>query len=265
MSENDVKEAFDAYRAEPGGEVRLDTASITAAGRRRVQRRSMLLAIGSFAVGAALVGGAIPLFSGDDGKQSVTVADSPGKSLPPATDRDVNVLFTEARGWQEGKVQVGGVARDTAAVFLAKLGAAAPTNADTAWRPSEDDPKQPGAQFALLTWANGGKAAEGLLTIEANPIHALTFPAPYQVCQQSDGTNCTVRQVAGKGWLKETHATENGVPVFRASLQHDNGPAVTFVISEGATTKAGLVKGMQPMGKFPVDAEQISKAVLGTP
>lgn len=265
MSENDVKEAFDAYRAEPGGEVRLDTASITTAGRRRVQRNRVLLGVGGFVVAAALVGVAIPVFTGGEGNQSVTVADSPGKTLPPPSGRDVKTLFADARGWQDEKVQVGGVAKDTAATFLANLGGAAPVNADTAWRPSENDAKQPGAQFALLTWVDGGKAAEGLLTIDANPIHTMIYPPSYQVCPSSPeaGTTCSVRKVDGKGWLKEIRSTENG-QTLRVSLQRDDGPAIDFVLSQGAATGAGLAKGMKPVGKFLFEAESISKAVLET-
>jgi len=178
----------------------------------------------------------------------------------------VKTLFADARGWQDGKVEVGGVARDTAATFLAKLGGAAPVNADAAWRPSENDAKQPGAQFALLTWVKDGKAAEGLLTIDANPIHTMIYPPSYQVCPSppKSGTTCSVRKVDGKGWLKEIRSTENGQQTLRVSLQRDDGPAVDFVLSQGAATSAGLAKGMQPVGAFLFEAEPISKAVLET-
>ena len=265
MSENDVKEAFDAYRSEPGGEVRLDTASITTAGRRRVRRNRLLTGVAGIAVGAVLIGVAIPIVNGNNDNQSVSVADAPGKPLPPDSGRSMDALFADARGWQpDGKAKAGGAGNDTAAAFLTELGAAWPANADTAWRPSENDPKQPGARFALLTWVDGGKSAEGLLTVDPSPVTALIFPPPYQVCSepQAPGKSCSVREVKGKGWLKETRETVNGTQVLRVSLQGDDGPAVEFRISQGAATKAGLVAGKEPLGRFPVDAAQIGKAIL---
>ncbi len=130
-----------------------------------------------------------------------------------------------------------------------------------------DDAKQPGAQFVLFTWVEGRQGGrEACCRSDANPIYTAIYPPSYQVCPSSpkSGTTCSVRKVDGKGWLKEIRSTENGQQTLRVSLQRDDGPAVDFVLSQGAATSAGLAKGMQPVGAFLFEAEPISKAVLET-
>jgi hypothetical protein len=260
MSEHDVKEAFDAYRSEPGGEVRLDTAAITTAGRRRVRRNHLLIGAAGLGVAATLVGAAVVVPRLGDERGSVTVANP--ENLPPATGRDVDKLFARARGWQpDGGTERGGAAAAAAAKFLAGLGGAAPTNVDTAWQPEAGGTKA-GPRWALITWADGDRAAEGLLTVDPNPVTIAIFPPPYQVCGEQEttgGSTCTVREVAGKGWLKEV--SKDGQ--LRVSLQ-GSGPAVEFLLTQGAATSERLAGGRQPRGEYPVDAKTVGDAVLGT-
>lgn len=268
MSEQGIKEAFDAYRAEPGGEVRLDTATITASGRRRVRRNQALIGAAGLGVVATLVGAAVVVPQLGDGDRPLTVADGAATELPPTTGRDLKELFGEAPGWSsDADAKAGGVARDAAAKFLGTLGGTAPTGLDTAWQPLAGE-SAPGARWALVTWANGGKAAEGLLSIDPNPVSILIHPAPYQVCganETSGGKTCTVKQVAGKGWLKETRETRDGTQVLRVSLHTEKNASISFLLSQGAATKSALAAGKQPMGQFPVAAETVGKAVLGMP
>jgi len=263
MSENEVKEAFDAYRADPGGEVRLDTAAITSAGRRRVRRNQVLIGVAGLGVVATLVGAAVVVPQlADNNDRGLTVAEAP--NLPPPTGRDVSILFKGVRGWTPSvKTESGGAARDTAAKFLGNLGAS-PTNADVAWQ-AEAGGSKPGVLGVVFTWVDGGQFAEGVLTVVKNPVHTMVFPPPYTVCgpeETTGGNACTVREVKGKGWLKENRTADGKL---RVSLQVDNGPAVDFVVSPGAATDMGLASSKRPLGKLPVDPESVRKAVLATP
>jgi hypothetical protein len=260
MSEQGIREAFDAYRADPGGEVRLDAATITSAGRRRVRRNQLLIGAAGLGVVATLVGAAVVVPQlGDDNERGLTVADAP--TLPPPTGRDLTDVLRDEQPWSSDRtILTGGPARDSAAKFLAKV-APRPANVDTAWQSTPNG--EPKVQWALITWADRGKAAEGLLTIDPNPVTIAIFPPPYQVCGEADTTNgstCTVREVKGKGWLKEVR----NAGTLRVTLQRANGTAVEFRLSQGAVTRAALAGGRQPLGRFPVDAKTVGDAVLGT-
>ncbi len=255
MSDNDVKEAFDAYRADPGGEVRIDTAAIAAAGRKRVRRNQILMGVAGVVVlvGAAI---AVPSLVRND-EEGVSVA----AELPPASGRDLNTLFEGARGWSpEVKTQAGGPAKQTAEKFVSALGIV-PASADTAWQAAPEGSK-PGSLGAVFTWVDGDKAAEGVLTVNNNPVHTMIFPPPYTVCsdrERGDGKTCAVKEIKGKGWLKET-TTATGA--LRVSLQADGGPGIDFLVTDGAATRAELAGGKQPMGKLPVDKQAVIDAVL---
>jgi hypothetical protein len=260
MSEHDVREAFDAYRTDPGGEVRIDTSAITSAGRKRVRRNQVLIGAAGFAVVATLVGVAVAVPKLADNERGLTVAEAP--KLPPTSGRDLNVLFEGARGWTpEVKTQAGGDANETAAKFLGKLGTN-PATVDTGWQAGPEGSKKPSVLGAVYTWVDGEKAAEGVLTVVNNPVHTMIFPAPYTVCSEKErtGGTCSVREVKGKGWLKEV-TTATGA--LRVSLQVNNGPAVDFLVTDGAATRAGLADGRQALGKLPVEQKAVSDAVVG--
>jgi hypothetical protein len=262
MSEQGIKEAFDAYRTDPGGEVRIDTAAITTAGRRRVRRNQVLIGAAGLGVVAALVGTAVVVPQLADNDRGLSVAAAP--ELPPSTGRDVSIMFKDARGFTPSvKTESGGAAQDTARKFLANLGAT-PTNADVAWQ-AEAGSDKPGVIGAVFTWVDGGTFAEGVLTVVKNPVHTMIFPPSYTVCGPNDtagGSTCSVREVKGKGWLKEIRTADGKL---RVSLQVDNGPAIDFLVGPGAVTFMGMASSKSPMGKLPVDATAVSEAVLGMP
>jgi len=262
MTEQGIKEAFDAYRTDPGGEVRIDTTAITTAGRRRVRRNQILIGAAGLGVVAALIGTAAVIPQLADNDRGLSVAAAP--ELPPSTGRDVSILFKDARGFTPSvKTESGGEARGTAAKFLSNLGAA-PTNADVAWQ-AEAGSDKPGVTGAVFTWVDGGAFAEGVLTVVKNPIHTMIFPPAYTVCgpnESTGGSTCAVRQVKGKGWLKEIRTADGKL---RVSLQVNGGPAIDFLVGPGAVTDMGLASSRSAMGKLPVDAPAVSEAVLGMP
>jgi hypothetical protein len=265
IDDSGVKSAFESYRADPGGDIRMDTEAITSAGRRRQRRHQILSSAAGVVAVAAVVGGiAVAPHLLGQGDERSQVATAPVKDLP-GTGRDVNKLFSEAWGRQEGPVKPGGEAAKSSGQFVAGLDKA-PDYLDSAWQPGEDN--KPRAQWGLMTWVDGNRAAEGMYMTDANPIYVSIYPPPYQTCAGPEAANggCSVREVKGKGWLKIVR-NEPGKPAgFRASLQRVDGKRqgtlVTVIICSEAVTKAGLAAGRAPLGKLPIDEKAVTDALL---
>ena len=81
-------------------------------------------------------------------------------------------------------------------------------------------------QWALLTWTDGDKAAEGIVRVLHNPIYVQSTPRRTRRARRSrkpDGLSCEVREVSGKGWLKVVRGTAGRGPELRVSLQRVGG------------------------------------------
>jgi hypothetical protein len=263
-----VKEAFDAYRANPGGEVRLDMAAIATAGRRRNRRRAMVR--GAVAgVAAMLVAGGVlftQLSSGPaDGP--LRVATAPPGALPPATGRPATGLFFGAPGSQDGPIKSGGPARADATQFMANLDAQRPAYVDTGWQAGSDDPK-PRVRWVLASWVDGDRAAEALLVIDRGPVYRAIYPPPYQVCTEFDtanGWSCSVTKIDGQGWLKVQKPPSSDllfVSLQRSGAGGEDGALVALTISKGAATKAPLAHGRTELGRLPLDESAAKDLVL---
>lgn len=261
-----VKEAFDAYRSSPGGEVRLDTAVIAAAGRRRSRRRSMIRGAVGGVVAMLVAGGVLfTQISSDPADGPLEVASAPTGGLPPATGRSTTSLFVTAWGAQVGPpIKSGGPARADAAQFLANLDAPRPAYVDTGWQAGVDDPK-PRVRWVLASWVDGDRAAEGLLVIDREPVYIAIYPPPYQVCDEGDrslGQSCSVTEVDGQGWLKVVRS-RNG-SLLTVSLQRTTGDAalVAFTVGAGQLTKMPLAGGRTELGRLPVEEKAARDLVL---
>jgi hypothetical protein len=264
IDDTGVKAAFEGYGADPGGEVRVDASAIAGAGRRRVRRNRVLAG----AAGVAVVVGGIAIIPNLAGQSGAPAQIAAGGELP-STGRDANKLFGEAWGKTEGGVKTGGPGAELGRTLAGKL-TSQPQFLDAAWQPGPDG--KASVEWALLTWADGTKAAEGLLVANDDPIYIAVYPAPYTTCGTADtdgGRSCEVRQVKGKGWLKVVRTAPGKDAKVNVSLQRmdgDNtGRMYGFSVTGGAITKAALAGSRSPMGTLPVDVQAISDALLALP
>jgi hypothetical protein len=267
MSDTDrvdgLRKALDAYRSDPGGAVRLDTGAITTAGRRRLRRRTVARAAGVGAV-AVLVGVviAVPQLRGGAPRHRegpLVVGSAVGSDLP-STGRDVAVLFSETLGVHDGHIRSGGPGRADSDRFLRLLGGERPRYRDTGWEAGHDTPK-PRVGWALLTWVEGDRAAEGLLGVDGEPAYFAMDPPAYRSCQPNPRLTCEVRKIAGKGWLKVVRRN-GGSSTLEIALQRDDGACITFTMGQGAVTKVPLAGGRSPLGHWPVSEAAAIDAVL---
>ncbi|MDQ1644637.1 MAG: hypothetical protein QOJ50_821 [Cryptosporangiaceae bacterium] len=267
IDDTGLRSAFDGYRADPGGDVRIDAAAIAGAGRTRVRRNR---AVGGVAGVAVLVAGAVTvpaLLGGHDrGGQGITVA----AGGLPSTGRNASDLFAEAKGKQEGDVKAGGDGAKLGATFAAGLGSAQPGYLDAGWQPAKSGTGS--VRWALLTWAKDGKAAEGLLSADDHPVFIAVFPPPYRTCTEADkngGRTCEVHEVTGKGWLKIVHSkTGDPAKVTATFLRMDGkkiGTQYAFALSGGAATKVPLAGGRTELGALPVSENAVTDALTALP
>jgi hypothetical protein len=212
IDDSSVKSAFAGYRADPGGEVRVDASAIAGAGRRRVRRNRILTGVTGVAAAAVLITG-FATMQPLGGERADRVSPAAGGDLP-STGRSAATLFAEAWGKQDGEVKPGGSAEELSKKFLAGLDGNRPAYADTGW--------QDGARWALFTWTKDGQAAEGLLMANDAPVYVAIYPPPYQTCtavDEQDGRKCTVREVKDKGWLKVIRNADGKPAELKVSLQ----------------------------------------------
>jgi hypothetical protein len=268
IDDTGIRTAFDGYRADPGGDVRVDAAAIAGAGRKRVRRNR---AVGGVAGVAVLVAGAVtvPALLGGDRDRAdhgITVAAGP----LPSTGRNASDLFAEAKGKQEGDVKAGGDGAKLGAAFAAGLGDAQPGYLDAGWQSAKAGTGS--VRWALLTWAKDGKAAEGLLSADDHPVFIAVFPPPYRTCTEADkngGRTCEVREVAGKGWLKIVRSKAGDPAKVTATLLRTDGKKIgtqySFTESGGAATKVPLAGGRTELGSLPVPEKAVTDALTALP
>jgi hypothetical protein len=265
IDDTGVRAAFAEYGQEPGGEVRLDTAAISVAGRRRVLRQRVIAGAAGVATVVALVGAAATVqhFVGSDSTSPRdVVADKPGDMA--GTGRNVTDLFGSIGDHPlDQPIRQGGDAEAMGRKFAAELDTA-PRYLDAAWQADAGSPK-PGMSWSLFTWTDGDKAAEGLLQVTTHPFYIAIYPPPYQSCGMGDttgGRSCQVREVAGKGWLKVLR--DDKTKELQVFLQRSGaaGEQVSVVLRGGAATHAKLAGGRAELGKLPVTEQDVVDAVL---
>jgi hypothetical protein len=267
IDDSDVEAAFDGYRADPGGEVRVDAAAIAGAGRRRVRRHRIAVGVGGVAVIVAGIATVPNLGGGSHPDRSSQVA----AGELPSTGRDAGALFGEAWGKREGGVKSGGGGEELGRKLAASLTGDQPKYLDAGWQPSPEGGGK-SAEWALLTWVKGSQAAEGLLVASDNPVYVAVFPPVYQSCGATDedgGRTCAVRKVDGEGWLKVVRGASGKAAELKISLQrmdgNHTGRMYGLSLSGGAVTKAGLADGRTALGTLPADEKAISDALLALP
>jgi hypothetical protein len=260
----EVKSAFEAYRTDPGGDVRVDAAAIAGAGRRRLRR---IRVAGGAAGVAVLAAGAlvVPHLAGGRHEPSDRSVIAAGASLP-STGRPAIELFTRAPGSRGSDIRSGGDGAALGTRFATGLDAAQPTFLDPGWQPGDGGKAR--IRWALLTWVKDGKAAEALVYADSSPAFIAIFPPPYRSCSQTDqagGRRCEVREVKGKGWLKITGAKDGDPAKLVVSLMRRTGTYYTAYVTGGAATSAPLAEGRKPLGSLPVSEKAVTDALTALP